>query len=321
MEVNAFELALANNQLPPLVRQNPVTLQLNLGKRCNQACRHCHVDAGPNRTESMNSATIDRLLAVLECSPRVGTVDITGGAPELHPEFRRLVQAVNATGRHTIDRCNLTVLSLEGHEDTPEFLAQHKVEIIASLPCYSTANVDRQRGDGVFSASIKGLRRLNNLGYGQPGSALTLNLVYNPLGPFLPPNQGELEAAYREKLDRDFGIVFNRLYTLTNMPIARFKADLSRSGSLHEYIELLRTNFNTASVDALMCKELISVSYEGKLYDCDFNQMLDLRTPDAAKSLWDIDGFGDLKGQSIATATHCLGCTAGAGSSCGGALQ
>ena len=269
----------------------------------------------------MSTATIERLLAVLEQSPNVRVVDITGGAPELHPEFRSIVQSVCAMGRHAIDRCNLTVLSLEGQEDTPEFLARHQVEIVASLPCYSTENVDRQRGDGVFTASINALKRLNALGYGLPDSPLKLNLVYNPIGAFLPPIQSELEARYKEQLKNDFGIAFNKLYTITNMPIARFKADLSRSGSFNTYIELLRTSFNAAAVDNLMCRELISVSYEGNLYDCDFNQMLDLRTPSAAKTIWDINGFDDLKGQDIATDTHCLGCTAGAGSSCGGSLQ
>ena len=296
-------------------------MQVNLGKRCNQTCRHCHVGAGPTRTEAMDDRTMDRLLHVLKNSDGVHTVDITGGAPELHPRFRHLVRAVHDLGHRIIDRCNLTVLMLPDHHDTADSLAEHDVEVIASLPCYGPANVDHQRGSGTFQQSIEALRRLNALGYGSPGGPRVLNLVYNPVGPFLPPLQDSLEADYKARLTSDFGIRFNRLYTITNMPIARFKADLRREGKLGAYLELLQTSFNPSAVDAVMCRDLISVGYDGALYDCDFNQMLALRDPYAPKTLWDLERFGTTETHAIATGTHCLGCTAGAGSSCGGALQ
>ena len=321
MNANAFEHALQTNGIAPLKRTTTHTLQINLGKRCNQACRHCHVGAGPNRPEMMSAKTINRVLALLDASPTIETVDITGGAPELHPQFRSLVERVSNQGSRIIDRCNLTVLSLPDQEDTAEFLARHRVEVIASLPCYSTENVDKQRGNGVFEQSITGLKMLNDLGYGRPNSGLTLNLVYNPIGAHLPPEQSALEVAYKEKLNTDHGIEFNRLFTITNMPIARFKNDLVRSGALNSYINLLAANFNPDAVGSVMCKELISVSYEGLLFDCDFNQMLNLKHPESPISVWDIDSFQALAGHRIATGAHCLGCTAGSGSSCSGALQ
>jgi radical SAM/Cys-rich protein len=319
--LNAFERTLSTQRMDPLVRPLPQTLQINLGKHCNQACRHCHVDAGPTRTEAMSSPTIDRLLHVLGNSPSIGTVDITGGAPELHPEFRRIVAAAHGMGKRTIDRCNLTVLSVPGQEGTAAFLAEHRTEVVASLPCYGPENVNKQRGGGVFDQSIHGLRMLNELGYGHPDSDLCLNLVYNPIGAFLPPDQADLEEDYKRQLADAHGIVFNRLYTITNMPIARFKSDLARAGKLQSYMALLTEHFNPAAVANLMCRDLVSVSHEGKLYDCDFNQMLDIPAASAAQDLWDLNSFETMNGSAITTGSHCLGCTAGAGSSCGGALQ
>jgi radical SAM/Cys-rich protein len=293
------------------------TVQINVGKHCNQACAHCHVDAGPNRTERMTGLTADRILAVLSQSPEVRTVDITGGAPELNPEFRRLVRAAHRLGLHIIDRCNLTVLTVPGQEDTAAFLAENQVEVVASLPCYSSDNVDRQRGKGVFAKSIEGMRRLNAEGYGEGG--LPLHLVYNPLGPVLPPPQEDLEKDYRHRLRADFGITFTNLLTLTNMPIARFRAQLEKSGQLAMYQALLEDAFNPQTLPGLMCRSQVSVSWDGRLYDCDFNQMLEI--PCARKAtLWDIQDFGELDQTPIALDQHCFGCTAGAGSSCGGAL-
>ena len=318
---NLFEQALAARGLPTLTRPAPTTLQVNLGKRCNQTCRHCHVDAGPARTEAMSRSTLEQVLQVLERSPSIQTLDITGGAPELHPHFRLLVHRTRALGRHVMDRCNLTVLAENGQEDTAAFLAEHQVEVVASLPCYGPDNVNQQRGTGVFAASIRGLQNLNALGYGCTDSGLLLNLVYNPLGAALPPDQVGLESAYKERLREDFGIHFNHLYTITNMPIARFKADLSRSGRLETYMSLLSDNFNSDSVQHLMCRDLVSVSFNGGLYDCDFNQMLEMPIGAVGKTIWDVESFEEVSDAIIATGNHCLGCTAGSGSSCGGALQ
>ena len=268
----------------------------------------------------MSSSTVDRVIELILRSPTIQTVDITGGAPELHPEFRRLVRHVRQSNRHVMDRCNLTVLLEPGQEDTIAFLSEQKVEIVASLPCYGPENVDQQRGSGVFQQSIAALRTLNESGYGVVGTGRILNLVYNPSGPFLPPDQSELETAYRQKLRADFGIEFNCLYTITNMPIARFKRDLVRQGQHHQYMQLLKGSFNPHAVRALMCTGLVSIDYQGKLYDCDFNQMLDVCVPGSAPDIWHIEDFGTLQDTPIATDDHCLGCTAGAGSSCGGAL-
>ena len=313
-----FDQVMAHAGLPPLRRRDTQTLQVNLGKRCNQACRHCHVDASPNRTEAASDEVIERILWLLNRTPEVTTVDITGGAPELHPSFRRLVARARAMGRHVMDRCNLTVLQLPDQLTTASFLAENKVEIVASLPCYGPENVDQQRGTGVFDQSIRALQQLNELGYGAPESDLKLNLVYNPIGPFLPPSQAALEAAYRERLKVDFGISFNALFTLTNMPIARFRTDLQRQHKLDGYLALLAGAFNPKAAENVMCRTTLSVSWDGRLYDCDFNQMLELGS---SRTIWDIDRLTAVDGDRIMVGHHCLGCTAGAGSSCGGALD
>jgi radical SAM/Cys-rich protein len=316
----SFDRALANHGIPRLRRAAIRNLQINVGKQCNQTCRHCHVNAGPTRTESMTGETVDRLLTLLERTPTIGTVDITGGAPELNPYFRDIVTGARSMGRHVMDRCNLTVLQVPGQEDTANFLAGNRVEVVASLPCYGPENVDKQRGDGVFRDSLLGLRKLNALGYGHPESGLVLNLVYNPVGAFLPPDQVGLEGAYKQRLLDDFGIVFNRLYTITNMPIERFARDLEREGALAAYMELLVNSFNPSAVSGLMCIDLISIGWDGCIYDCDFNQMLDMPCRVRFATIWDIEDFDVFTDAPIATGRHCFGCTAGAGSSCGGAL-
>jgi radical SAM/Cys-rich protein len=316
-----FDLALAREGLGPLRRAEPRTLQVNVGKRCNQACHHCHVDAGPKRTEVMTPATAERVLAVLERNPGLATVDVTGGAPELNPSFRRLVERARALGRAVIVRCNLTIALVDGMEWLPEFYRDQGVALVCSLPCYTADNVDKQRGHGVFDGSIRALRRLNALGYGRPGSDLRLDLVYNPLGAFLPGPQAELAARYREELGRHFGVEFHDLFTLTNMPISRFAEQLRRTGETERYMGLLVNHFNPATVDGLMCRHLVSVGWDGALYDCDFNQMLEL--PIGAReagSIWELDDLRTLVDEAIVTGPHCFGCTAGAGSSCGGSL-
>jgi radical SAM/Cys-rich protein len=314
-----FQNTLAQYGIAPLSRVETTTLQINVGKLCNQACHHCHVEAGPKRTEKMAPQVADRLLQMLEASPDIQIVDITGGAPELNSSFRRLVSESRRMGRHVIDRCNLTVLFEPKQHDLAEFLAAHQVEITASLPCYTAANVDQQRGRGVFDASIQALQMLNRLGYGGGDSDLILNLVYNPLGASLPPPQDKLEADYKHELREHFGIEFNHLFTITNMPIKRFAEMLLREGRAESYMGLLVNHFNAATVEGLMCRSLVSVGWDGQLYDCDFNQMLELGMPDV-RSIWDIDSFAGLSGKAIATGSHCFGCTAGAGSSCGGSL-
>ena len=301
------------------LRANAVgTLQVNLGKRCNQACRHCHVDAGPARTESMSDASIERVKAILT-EHRIPVLDLTGGAPELHPRFRELVLHGRALGLTVIARHNLTVMFEPGHGDLPEFFAAHGVALFCSLPHYTQDGNDRQRGGGVFEASIRALRRLNQVGYGTGRSELPLTLVHNPLGAFLPGSQRDLERDFRDALGREHGVTFDRLVTLANMPIARFAAWLDRSAQLDGYLDRLEQRFNPATVAGLMCRGMVSVSWEGRLFDCDFNQMLDLPvlTPDRS-----LDGFAPdaLRGRPIATGAHCVGCTAGSGSSCGGAL-
>jgi radical SAM/Cys-rich protein len=314
--VNRFEHRLAEHGLK-LERAALQTLQLNVGRMCNQACRHCHVDAAPWRTEMMNEATARRVAEWIgEHRPPV--VDITGGAPELNEHFRFLVEASRGAGAHVIDRNNLTIIEEAGFDYLPDYLAEHEVEVIASLPCYSAENVNKQRGNGVFEKSIAALRKLNAVGY---GTVLPLNLVYNPLGATLPGPQQELEADYREVLQRDFGIVFNHLYTITNQPIARFAEDLRRQNKWHEYLELLVTSFNGETVAGLMCRTTLSVDYEGRLYDCDFNQMLDMKIRNGREMyLWDVAPDA-LTGRVIQTGDHCLACTAGCGSSCTGALR
>jgi len=321
MARESFAATLARHGLAPLRRERVRTLQVNVGRRCDLACHHCHVEAGPRRREAMDAATAGRVLALLERSPWVGTLDLTGGAPELHPEFRRLVEGARALGRQVIDRCNLTVLFEPGQDDTAGFLARQRVRVVASLPCYTRENVDAQRGRGVFGRSIEALRWLNRLGYAEPGSGLGLDLVYNPIGPALPPPQAELEARYRRELRELFHIRFDRLFTLTNMPIKRFARQLEREGREAEYLGLLVNHFNPATVPGLMCRTLVSVGFDGRLFDCDFNQMLEIPLGAPARSVWDLEDLGPLGGAAVATASHCFGCSAGAGSSCGGALS
>lgn len=314
----AFEQTLARHGLR--IARTPIAiLQINVGKRCNQACHHCHVEAGPKRTEIMGQRTVDRLIELLDQSATIHTVDITGGAPELNPHFRTLVAASRQRQKHVIDRCNLTVFFETGQEDLPDFLKAHRVKVVASLPCYSKANVDKQRGNGVFDKSIRALQRLNALGYGQENPELPLDLVYNPLGAFLPPPQDTLEHRYKEALHARFGIHFNRLSTITNMPIKRFLDQLRREQSYEEYMSMLVNQFNVDTAEHVMCRDLLSIGWDGSLYDCDFNQMLEIPLGKTKTTIWDIDSFDQLM-RPIAFANHCYGCTAGAGSSCGGTL-
>jgi radical SAM/Cys-rich protein len=309
-------------QFPAIRRGELETLQVNLGYKCNQTCVHCHVNAGPTRTEQMDRETVHTVLRYLEAS-EVGTLDVTGGAPELNPHFRELIESARALGTHVIDRCNLTVLEEPGQEDLAEFFAREDVEVTASLPCYTEELVDRQRGKGVYATSVRAIQRLNALGYGQDGSGLALNLVYNPQGPSLPPAQEKLEADYRRILGERFGIRFNRLYTLTNMPIARFGSTLISKGRFNAYMKLLQESFREENLGAVMCRSLISVDWQGFVYDCDFNQMLGLPLRIAGRprvKLHELIGR-DLAGNPVVVKDHCFGCTAGQGSSCGGALD
>lgn len=304
----------------PRIRRTQLTaLQVNLGYLCNQACVHCHVNAGPKRTELMDDETVEQVLEFLRARPEVRTLDLTGGAPEMNPHFRYLVEQASALGVKVIDRCNLTILEEPGYEDLAAFLAGQGVEITASLPCYLEDNVNRQRGKGVFDASIRALHGLNALGYGKSGSGLTLNLVYNPQGPVLPPAQQGLEAAYREHLG-EMGIVFNRLYTITNMPIARFGSMLVSQGKFQDYMQLLRASSRPENLDGVMCRSLVSVDWQGYVHDCDFNQMLGLPLGAGKRTHLAELLTVDLQDAPIAVADHCYGCTAGQGSSCGGAL-
>jgi radical SAM/Cys-rich protein len=315
---------LQRSDFPALQRRRLETLQVNLGYRCNQSCLHCHVNAGPNRTEMMDQATLALIAPVLK-SRGIRTLDLTGGAPELHPQFRALVQQARGLGVKVIDRCNLTVLLEPGQEDTDRFLASHQVEVIASLPCYSMDKVDQQRGSGVFEKSIAALQRLNALGYGKPGMGLTLNLVYNPQGPVLPPVQSVLQADYQRELQKQFGVVFNQLLVLANMPIQRFGSTLISKGKFDDYVALLKSSHRHENLDSVMCKTHVSVDWQGNLYDCDFNQQLGLSTTDWLESashrhLRDLLDK-PLDHQGIQVANHCYGCTAGQGSSCSGALN
>ncbi|HXM80925.1 MAG TPA: arsenosugar biosynthesis radical SAM (seleno)protein ArsS [Burkholderiales bacterium] len=306
---------------PALSRGRLETLQVNVGYKCNQTCLHCHVNAGPHRTEEMSRQTLSDVLAFLGIS-NVRQLDITGGAPELNAHFRELVVRARELGVHVIDRCNLTILEEPGQEDLAGFLAAQRVEIVASLPCYTEELVDRQRGKGVYDKSIAALKRLNSLGYGAQGSGLALNLVYNPQGPSLPPAQEKLEADYKRVLGERFGIVFNRLYTLANMPIQRFGSTLVSKGQFNEYMALLHRSHRPENLAGVMCRTLLSVDWQGHVYDCDFNQMLGLpvRLQGSRRPhLSDLIGR-DLAGNPIAVRDHCYGCTAGQGSSCGGAL-
>jgi radical SAM/Cys-rich protein len=307
---------------PSIRRRRPETLQVNLGYRCNQSCVHCHVNAGPNRTEQMSRETIADVLAVLAVAG-MKTLDVTGGAPELNPHFRSLVVRARDLGVHVVDRCNLTILEEPGYEDLAEFLARHGIEVVASLPCYSSENVDRQRGKGVFDASIRSLRRLNALGYGREGSGLVVNLVYNPQGPSLPPAQAELELDYKRELRANFGVEFNQLYTLANMPIQRFGSMLISKGQFNDYMAVLKGAHRDDNLESVMCRTVISVDWQGYLYDCDFNQMLELPLVLGAKRRVHVSELigSDLTGNPIEVRDHCYGCTAGQGSSCGGALD
>ncbi len=306
---------------PPIRRTALTTLQVNLGYLCNQTCVHCHVNAGPKRTELMGEETIAQVLAFLRAQPQVHTLDLTGGAPEMNPYFRYLVQQARVLGLKVIDRCNLTILEEPGYEYLADFLAAQQVEITASLPCYLEDNVDHQRGNGVFQASIRALHRLNALGYGKEHGGLVLNLAYNPQGPVLPPPQQNLEAAYREHLDA-LGIGFNYLYTITNMPIARFGSTLVSKGQFHDYMRLLRASYQPDNLDTVMCRSLISVDWQGYVHDCDFNQMLGMPLGAGGNPRTHLTDLlsRDLQNEPITIADHCYGCTAGQGSSCGGAL-
>jgi radical SAM/Cys-rich protein len=319
--VHATLPLLRSRDFPAIARRRLETLQVNVGYKCNQTCVHCHVNAGPNRTETMPREVADEVLAFLRNSD-VKTLDITGGAPELNPHFRYLVTEARRLGVKVMDRCNLTILNEPGYEDLAEFLAAHRVEVVASLPCYLEDNVDRQRGKGVFSGSIVALKKLNALGYGQADSGLVLNLVYNPQGPSLPPAQAPLEEAYRAHLRAGYGVEFNRLFTLANMPIARFGSMLISKGQFNAYMTLLHDSYREENLEQVMCRTLLSVDWQGYVYDCDFNQMLELpaRLDGRRRTrLADLVGT-DLAGRPIVVADHCFGCTAGQGSSCGGAL-
>ena len=312
-----FASKLRDEQLE-LTRNRLDILQVNVGKLCNQACRHCHVDASPIRTEIMTRETIDHILSFLGTSD-IQTVDITGGAPELIPDFRYFVEQIREQGRRVIVRCNLTVIFESGQEDLPEFYRKHEVELVCSLPCYLEENVDEQRGRGVFTKSIRALQILNEIGYGRQGTGLELHLVYNPVGASLPPPQAELEADYKVELKARYNIDFNRLYTITNMPISRFEEFLKRRGIYGSYMQTLQDNFNPHTIDNLMCRSLISVGWQGEVYDCDFNQMLDMYSYGREVKLWELT-VEDLIGCDVRVRDHCFGCTAGAGSSCGGEL-
>lgn len=305
---------------PPIRRAALDTLQVNLGYRCNQRCLHCHVNASPDRKEMMSADLIQLILQVL-AARQIKTLDLTGGAPELHEQFRELVMQARALNVKVIDRCNLTILFEPGQDDLALFLAQQRVEIVASLPCYTLATVDKQRGDGVFAKSIRALQTLNKLGYGKPDSGLIINLVYNPSGPSLPPSQMNLQAAYQRELFENFGIVFNQLFTLANMPIQRFGSTLISKGQFHDYMQLLKDNYAAGNLATVMCRNLVSVDWQGYLFDCDFNQQLGLALPGEGKPHLRDLLHNNLHNRPINIADHCYGCTAGQGSSCGGALK
>ena len=319
----SFEDALAGADLHPLTARAVGILQINLGKRCNQTCRHCHVDAGPDRTEVMPRAVVEAVLAYL-ARERIPTLDVTGGAPELHPDFREIVARARTAGAHVMHRCNLTAILLPNYADIPELLAGHRVEIVASLPYFQARETDAQRGEGIFEQSLEGLRRLNALGYGR-GTGLVLNLVTNPVGTFLPAEQSALERHWKREMARRYDICFDRLYTITNMPISRFLEFLDERQRTEEYLTRLANAFNPAAAAGVMCRDTLSVGWDGALYDCDFNQMLELPVAaPAPRTIFDAlaepPGLATLARRGIAIGPHCYGCTAGAGSSCGGAV-
>ncbi len=314
-----FEESLAESGLYPLTATGIDVLQINLGRLCNMGCQHCHVDAGPDRHEVMARPTMEACLDVLR-QTAIPTVDLTGGAPEMNPHFRWLVAEARHLNRQTIDRCNLTILLMPGYEDLPAFLARHGVEIVASLPCYLAENVDSQRGNGAFTRSIESLRRLNALGYGQPQTGLLLTLVYNPLGPSLPPAQGKLEADFQRELDVRYGVVFNRLHTITNLPIGRFLASLVHNGQYEQYMQTLVAAYNPQAAAGVMCRTMLSVDWTGRLHDCDFNQMLEVGLESGLPQMIHEFDMELLARRPIKTGQHCYGCTAGAGSGCRGAI-
>ena len=313
-----FKDVLKENKLE-LNRRKIETIQINVGKKCNQACIHCHVNGGPNREEIMEKDTVDRILELISRDESIKTVDVTGGAPELNPNFKYIIKELTALNKTVLNRCNLTVLSEVGQEDTAEFLADNKVQVMASLPCYLEENVDYQRGSDVFKKSISGLYELNKLGYGKDDTGLILNLVFNPKGGTLPPPQSELEKDYKKYLKEHYDIEFNNLLTITNMPISRFSETLKKEGKYEEYRDVLIDSFNPSTALNVMCRDLLSISWDGKIYDCDFNQALDLSLDRGELSVWDIDNFHDVEKQ-IHFENHCFACTAGSGSSCTGAL-
>lgn len=311
---------LNQRKFPTIKRDSLHTLQINIGLKCNQQCFHCHVNSSPKRKEKMSDATIEAVKYFLTTN-NIESLDITGGAPELHPGFRALVKFAREKGIHVIDRCNLTILEEPGMEDLAQFLADHEVEVIASLPCYELENVDKQRGEGVFDTSIKGLKQLNNVGYGYSNTKLSLNLVFNPQGPVLPPAQDELESAYKKELLNRYGIEFNKLFTLCNMPINRFGSTLISNNQLDGYMEILTQSHRDENIENVMCRNLISVDWQGYVYDCDFNQMLNINLNDNENQVHISEMIdNDVEGDVIAVRDHCYGCTAGQGSSCGGAL-
>ena len=319
MAETAETLALSTD-FPAIRRARLHTLQMNLGYLCNLACTHCHVEAGPKRTELMDWATMQTALDFMSAQG-IETLDVTGGSPEMNPHFRDFMRAARDQGVHLMDRCNPTIIVEPGYDWVAPFLAEQGVEIVASLPCYSADNVDAQRGKGVFEASIAALKILNEQGYGRPGSGLTLNLVYNPVGAHLPPDQAALEADYHRFLHEQFGIVFNQLFTLANMPIKRYAHALMRDGQYGDYMQLLKDAYRRENLPDVMCRGLVSVDWQGYVYDCDFNQMLDLPVGGGASTHLSALIDADLTGAPIAVADHCFGCTAGQGSSCGGALN
>ena len=307
-------------KFPSIYKQPIETLQINIGYKCNQACKHCHVNSSPLRTEKMSNEIISLIPKIID-KYRIKTLDITGGAPELHPEFKNLIASLSTKKVDIIDRCNLTIFFEEGYEDLPQFLAKNKVIVTASLPCYEKDNVELQRGLGVFEKSIKAIKILNDLGYGKKENGLQLNLVYNPVSPILPPSQKILEKDYKKILFEKYNIVFNNLYTITNMPINRYEESLRREGKLNTYYKLLKENFNEKNLENLMCKKTISVNWLGEIYDCDFNQQINFRENKGPKTLFDLLDESFTFDYGVAVKEHCFACTAGAGSSCGGTLS
>jgi len=308
------------SDFPAILRDQLEVLQLNLGYLCNLSCLHCHVNAGPTRTELMSKENIDKIIALFGMNPKIHTLDLTGGAPEMHPHFQTLVQAARRHDIKVIDRCNLVILEEPGYENLARFLFDNQVEVTASLPCYLEDNVDAQRGKGVFDKSISALKKLNDLGYGQENSRYILNLVFNPQGAQLPPNQTELQQAYKDHLQANYGIQFNQLYTVTNMPIQRFGSTLISKGKMDDYLKLLKDNYNPQNLEHIMCKNTLSIDWQGYVYDCDFNQMLDLPLGSGVQQHFTTMDLTQLQGSNIAVRQHCYGCTAGQGSSCGGSL-